>query len=132
MAMAFNDQGVAEYQPVLMHTWYGGPGWTALGGVPTLSTTPPVATAGTTGLATLAFAVPTGTGDPWVYTAQASADSGVTWGTAITPTSVSVSGSTVTLSLSGLASGAKKLRATVAGTNGATATTPVSNSVTIT
>jgi hypothetical protein len=91
-----------------------------------------VATAGSTGLATLAFAVPTGTGDPWTYTAQSSTDSGVTWGTAITPTSVAVSGGTVTLSLSGLTAGAKKLRATVTGTNGATATTPVSNSITTT
>lgn len=132
MAVAYNDQGVSEYQPVLMHTWYGGAGWTALGGVPTVSAVAPVATAGSSGAATLAFAVPTGTGDPWTYTAQASADSGVTWGTAIVPSNVAVSSGTVTLSLTGIASGSKKLRATVTGTNGATATTPNSNAVTIT
>lgn len=132
MAMAINDQGVLEYQPVLMHTWYGGPGWTALGGVPTLSATAPVATATTTGALTLAFAVPTGTGDPWTYTAQASSDNGVTWGAAITPASVSASSGTVTLSLTGVAAGSKKFRATVTGTNGATATTPTSNAITVT
>lgn len=132
MAMAYNSQGELEYQPVLMHTWYGGPGWTALGGVPLLSATAPVATAGTTGALTLAFAVPTGTGDPWTYTAQASSDNGVTWGAALTPASVSASGGTVTLSLTGVAAGSKKFRATVTGTNGATATTPTSNAVTIT
>jgi len=131
MALAYNSQGVLEYQEVLMHTWYGGAGWTALGGVPTVSATPPVATAGAAGVATLAFAAPTGTGDPWTYAAQASADSGVTWGTAIEPDSVTVSGSTVTLHLSGLTAGAAKLRVTVTGTNGATATTPNSNSITV-
>ncbi|WP_293308888.1 hypothetical protein [Mycolicibacterium sp.] len=131
MAMAYNDQGLLEYQPVLMHTWYGGPGWTALGGIPQLSATAPVATAGASGLATLAFAVPTGTGDPWEYTAQASTDGGVTWGLAITPDSVTVSGGTVTLHLDGLTAGSTKLRATVTGTNGATATTPNSNTITV-
>ncbi len=132
MALAYNAQGELEYQPVLMHTWYGGPGWTDLGGVPVLSAVAPVATAGSTGAATLAFAVPTGTGDPWSYTAQVSTDSGVTWGSAITPSNVAVSSGTVTLSLTGIAAGAKRIRATVTGTNGATATTPMSNSVTIT
>jgi hypothetical protein len=80
----------------------------------------------------LAFAVPTGPGDPFTYTAQQSSDGGSTWGAAIEPDSVSVVGSTVTLSLTGLTAGASKLRATVAGTNGATATTPNSASVTIT
>lgn len=132
MAMAYNAQGEREYQEVLMHTWYGGAGWTALGGVPTLSASAPVATAGgTSGTATLAFAVPTGTGDPWTYAAQASTDSGVTWGSAIEPDSVTVSGGTVTLNLTGLASGSTKLRATVTGTNGATATTSNSNAITV-
>lgn len=127
--MAFQD---GEYQPVLVHTFWGGAGWTALGGIPVLSATLPTATATGTGGATLAFPVPTGTGDPWEYTAQASADSGVTWGSAITPTNVAVSSGTVTLTLAGIATGAKKLRAVVTGTNGATATTPNSASVTIT
>lgn len=132
MALAFNEYGELEYQPVLMHTWYGGPGWTALGGVPILSATAPVATPGSTGEATLAFGEPSGVGDPWTYTAQASTDNGVTWGSAIEPDDVSAASGTVTLSLSGIAAGSTVLRATVAGTNGATATTPKSNAVTIT
>lgn len=130
MALAPNEYGELEYQPVLMHTWYGGPGWTALGGVPVLSATPPVATATTPLHATLAFAVPTGVGDPWTYTAQQSLDGGTTWGSAIEPDDIDVASGTVTLSLT-VAAGASKLRATAAGTNGATATTPASNSVTI-
>lgn len=132
MGLAPNEYGELEYQPILMHTWYGGPGWTALGGVPILSSTPPVATATTAAHATLAFTEPTGAGDPFTYTAQQSTDGGTTWGSAITPTNVAVSGSTVTLTLAGLTAGASKLRATAIGTNGATATTPASNSVTIT
>lgn len=137
MAMAYNNQGVLEYQPVLMHTWYGGPGWTAQGGVPELSATPPVATATDDNTATLAFAEPTGAGDPWNYEdapagVQQSTDAGVTWGSLISPDSVAVSSGTVTLTVSGLDAGASLLRATVMGTNGAVATTPNSNSVTIT
>lgn len=131
MALAPNEFGEWEYQPVLMHTWYGGPGWTAMGGVPVLSDVAPVATATTALHATLAFAEPTGTGDPWTYTVQQSTDAGVTWGSAIEPDDVAVAGGTVTLHLAGLTAGASKLRATVAGTNGATATTQSSNSVTI-
>jgi hypothetical protein len=132
MALAPNGQGELEYQPILMHTWYGGSGWTALGGVPSLSATPPVATATTASHAMLAFAEPTGPGDPWTYTAQQSSDAGVTWGPAIEPDDVTVAGGTVTLLLAGLTAGGSKLRATVHATNGATATTPMSNSVTIT
>jgi len=130
MAWAYNGRGELEYQPILMHTWYGGPGWTALGGVPVLSVVAPVATPTTALHATLAFAEPTGPGDPWEYTVQQSTDGGTTWGSAITPTSVSVSTGTVTLAFAALA-GASKFRATVVGTNGATATTPNSNSATI-
>jgi hypothetical protein len=127
--MAMQD---GEYQPILVHTWWGGPGWAALGGIPVVSATPPVATPTTAAHATLAFPEPTGTGDPWTYTAQQSLDAGVTWGAALTPTNVAVASGTVTLTLAGLTAGASKLRATAKGTNGATATTPNSNSVTIT
>lgn len=126
--MAVQD---GEYQPILVHTWWGGAGWTALGGVPILSADASVAVAGSAGEATLAFDDPTGTGDPWTYTAQQSTDAGVTWGSAITPDTVDSTGGTTTLSLSGLSAGASLLRATVTGTNGATATTPNSNSITV-
>jgi len=131
--MAYQD---GELQPVITYTWWGGAGWTAFGWVPELSATAPVATAGTAGEATLAFAEPTGPGDPWNYSdapagVQQSTDAGVTWGSLIEPDSVSVVGGTVTLSLSGLTAGASLLRANVKGTNGAVATTPNSNSITV-
>jgi len=132
--MAFQD---GEYQPVLVYTWWGGDGWTAFGGVPELSATAPTATATDDNTATLAFPVPTGPGDPWDYSeapagVQQSTDAGVTWGSLIEPESVVVAGSTVTLTVTGLTAGASLLRANVKGTNGAVATTPNSNSVTIT
>ena len=131
MGVAPNEFGELEYQPILMHTWYGGPGWTALGGVPVMSSTPPTATATAAGEATLSFPEPTGVGDPWTYTAQQSTDAGLTWGSAITPGSVTVTSGVVTLTLAALTAGASVFRATAAGTNGATGTTPISNSVTI-
>ena len=132
--MAMQD---GEYQPVLTYTWWGGAGWTAFGGVPELSATAPTATATTAGSATLSFPEPTGPGDPYNYSeapagVQQSTDGGTTWGSLIEPDNVSVSGGTVTLTVSGLTSGASVLRANVKGTNGAVATTPNSNSVTIT
>jgi hypothetical protein len=132
LAMAWNGQGVLEYQPAIMHTWYGGPGRTALGGVPVLSSAAPVATAGgTAGTATLAFAVPSGPGDPWSYKAQVSTDGGTTWGAGVTPASVAVSSGTVTLSLTGRAAGTTKLRGMVTGSNGAVSYTPPSNTITV-
>lgn len=135
MGLAPNEFGELEYQPILMHTWYGGPGWTALGGVPTLASGAPTATAGDPGEATLAFPVPTGVGDPWTYSAQQSTDGGSTWGAAKTLGNgiddIVVSDGTVTLHLSGLVAGSSKLRATVTGTNGATATTAASGAITV-
>lgn len=136
MAIAPNEHGELEYQPILMHTWYGGEGWTDLGGVPVLSPDAPVATATTALKATLAFDAPTGIGDPWTYTAQQSAN-GTTWGTALTIENggiedITISGDTVTLHLATLTAGSgQRFRATAEGTNGATATTPMSNTVTI-
>lgn len=131
--MAFQDN---EYQPVLVYTWWGGAGWTAFGGVPELSATPPVATATDALSATLAFDEPTGPGDPYDYSeppagVQQSTDAGVTWGSLIEPDDVSVSGGTVTLTVTGLTAGSSLLRANVKGTNGAVATTPNSNSITV-
>ncbi|MGQ9348949.1 hypothetical protein [Mycolicibacterium gilvum] len=137
MAIAPNELGEFEYQPVLMHTWYGGPGWTALGGVPQLPGAAPVATATTALKATLAFDAPVGAGDPWEYTAQQSTDGGTTWSAALTVDGggiedIDVSSGTVTLHLASLTAGATtKLRATVIGTNGSTATTQASNTITV-
>lgn len=118
------------YQPVLKYRIWGGAGWTALGGLPVFGGATPVATATTALHATLAFTTPTGTGDPWTYVVQPTTDDGSTWGTAITPTDVSVSGDTVTLSFAA-AAGAQKFRAVATGTNGATANSAKSNSITV-
>jgi hypothetical protein len=120
------------YQPVKRYRIWGGKGWAALGGKPTFSATVPTATATTTGAATLAFPEPTGPADPWSYKAQQSTDAGTTWLTAVTPTNVALAGGTVTLTLSGLTAGASKLRAIATGTNGVSANSPASGSVTIT
>jgi hypothetical protein len=121
-------------RPIIDGEWVAGDGWTALGGVPVLSATPPVATPTTTGKATIAFADPTGTGDPWTYAVEKSVDAGATWTAAVKddPGSTSSTGGTTTIKVKSLAAGATLLRAKVTGTNGATATTPSSNSITVT
>lgn len=128
--MALQD---GEYQKILVHTWWGGAGWAALGGVPILSTVAPVATAGTTGKATIVFADPTGTGDPWTITAESSIDSGVTWLPAVldTPGAVTSAGGSTTVKVKTVTAGSTVFRAKVTGTNGAFAYTPNSNAVTI-
>lgn len=120
------------YRPILRHTWVGGAGWTALGGTPVVSATAPTATPGGAGEVTLAFAEPTGTGDPWEYKGQFSTDGGTTWGSEIEPSDVTVNSGTVTLEFTGVAAGSKMFRAKVTGSNGATALTPASTAVTVT
>ena len=129
--MAFQD---GEYQPILVHTWWGGAGWTALGGVPVLLSTPPVATASmTSGKASFVFADPTGTGDPFTITAESTIDDGTTWLTAVldNPGAVTSSAGSTTVKVKSVAAGSTKFRAKVVGTNGAVAYTPKSNAVTI-
>lgn len=118
------------YQPVKIYRIWGGAGYTALGGLPVFGGSAPVATATTALHATLAFTEPTGPSDPWTYKVQQSTDGGSTWGSAITPSSVSVSTGTVTLAFAAVA-GASKFRAVATGTNGASANTANSNSATI-
>lgn len=119
------------YQPVKRYRIWGGKGWAALGGKPTFSATVPTATAGAALTATLAFPEPTGPADPWTYKAQQSTDAGSTWLTAVTPTNVAVASGIVTLTLPALTAGASKLRAVATGTNGVSANSPASGSVTI-
>ncbi|OBK44705.1 hypothetical protein A5656_05590 [Mycobacterium gordonae] len=123
-----------EYRPILKATWVAGEGWAALGGVPTISTTPPTATAGTTGKASFSFADPTGTGDPWVISAESTTDDGTTWAAATldTPGAVVSAGGSTTVKVKSVTAGSTKFRAKVVGTNGASAYTPKSNAVTIT
>lgn len=132
--MAYQD---GELKPVITYTWWGGAGWNAFGGVPELSASAPVASATGSGGVSLAFPEPTGPGDPWSYDeapagVQFSSDGGTTWGSLVEPATVSVSGGTATLTLTGVATGSKKFRANVKGNNGAVATTPNSNAVTVT
>lgn len=97
----------------------------------------PVATATTTGKATLAFAPGDPAGDPWTYAGEKSTDGGITW-SAGTPddanwaAATTVSGGTVTLTFASLAAGSTKMRAKLTGTNGASAYTPASNTITVT
>ncbi|SHV45718.1 Uncharacterised protein [Mycobacteroides abscessus subsp. abscessus] len=101
--------------------------------MPVLSATAPVATAGTTGKATIVFADPTGTGDPWTITAESTVDDGTTWLPAVldTPGAVTSTGGSTTVKVKSVTAGSTKFRAKVVGTNGASAYTPKSNAVTI-
>lgn len=121
------------YRPILKAIWVAGEGWTALGGVPGLSQSAPTATAGTTGKATFTFADPTGTGDPFVISAEKTTDDGTTWSAATLddPGAVTSTGGTTTVKVKSVAAGSTKFRAKVVGTNGASAYTPKSNAVTI-
>lgn len=119
------------YQPVKRYRIWGGKGYAALGGKPVFSATVPTATAGAALTATLAFPEPTGPSDPWTYKAQQSTDAGSTWLTAVVPTDVAVASGIVTLTLPALTAGASKLRAVATGTNGVSANSPASASVTI-
>lgn len=128
--MAVQD---GEYQPILVHTWWGGTGWQALGGLPVFANTVPTPTALGSGGVSLALPVPTGTGDPWTYDGlQSSTDDGVTWSTLAPATDVDVVGSTVTITVAGIATGSKKFRAKATGSNGASAYSPKSTAVTVT
>src|ERR1700752_13213 len=122
------------YRPILKWTWVGGTGWTALGGAPTFPGSAPVAAATTTGKATVTFTNVTGPDAPFTFTAQNSIDAGVTWANAVldgTPGWV-VGSTTTVVSLKTLTAGATVFKVTATGDNGATATSLVSNSVTIT
>jgi hypothetical protein len=104
-----------------------------------VSSTPPVATAGTTGKASFVFAVPTGGDLPsdltatGVITAEVSTDNGTTWTAATldTPGAVTIATGNVTVKVKSLTAGSVKLRAVVTGNNGKVSRTPASNAVTI-
>jgi hypothetical protein len=124
------------YRPVLKYTWVGGPGWTAQGGTPSVSSTPPVATAGATGKASFTFPDPTGPDAPYTgqITAQYATTPFTSWSTATldTPGAVTESAGTTTVKVKSLTSASSvQLRAVVTADNGATATSPASNTITI-
>lgn len=126
-------------RPILFGEWVAGDGWTALGGVPVLSSTPPVATPTTTGKATVALADPTGTGDPFTFSVEKAVSPYSSWSTAAPDGAtyatagvvVSATGTT-TIKVASVTAGATKFRVVVTGTNGASTTSVVSNAATIT
>lgn len=122
-----------EYRPIIKATWVAGEGWTALGGIPIVSSSAPTATADSTGKAHFVFPDPTGTGDPFVITAESTVDDGTTWlpATLDNPGAVTSTGGNTTVKVKSVAAGSTKFRAKVAGTNGASVYTPKSNAVTI-
>lgn len=128
------DGLTGELVPGIKGLWVAGEGWVSLGGVPVLASEVPVATAGTAGKATLAFANPSGAADPWTITPQYTSDDGTTWTDAAldVPNAVTKDATTTTVKAKSIPSGSKKLRAKVVGTNGVVAYTPKSAAVTIT
>jgi hypothetical protein len=106
-----------------------GEGWRSKGGYPNFGLTPPVATQTGATTATVAFAVPTGLGDPWTYTVEKSVSPFSSWTTA---TVGGASGTTtVTLSITGLTTATQyKFRVTAEGSNGLTSLSQVSNTIT--
>ncbi|MFD6197188.1 hypothetical protein ACFWE3_10840 [Mycobacteriaceae bacterium NPDC060252] len=117
--------------PGLDGEWVGGKGWTTIGGTPKLSNTPPAATAGTTGKASIVFADPTGAGDPFVFAAESTVDDGTTWLTAELDGAATSTGGNTTVKVKTVAAGLTKFRVKVTGTNGASAYTPKSAAVTV-
>ena len=129
-----DPNGAGDYVPGIDGIWVGGSAWTAVGGAPIVSATPPVAVAGTTGKASFTFAVPTG-GDVQndQITAQFSTNGGTTWSAAtlVVPAGVTIVSGVVTVQVTGLTAGATVFRGVVTGDNGVVTNTPASNSVTI-
>lgn len=128
--MMVDNSGV----PIIFGEWISGPGWSALGGVPIVSTAPTGATATTTGKATLTTPDPTGADGPFTIGAQSTIDDGVTWLTATldNPGAVVSASGTTTVKVKSVAAGSTKFRISATGTNGATAYTVKSAAVTIT
>ncbi|SDD58787.1 hypothetical protein SAMN04488581_2604 [Mycolicibacterium neoaurum] len=113
-----------------VNTLREGEGWRGQGGYPVFAGSV-TATATGAGAATVAHAVPTGLGDPWTYAVESAATSAGPW-TSATVANNSLSGGNITHTLSGLSAGAKVFRVTATGSNLLSATSSVSNSVTIT
>lgn len=128
--MAMQD---GSYQPILVHTWWGGAGWTALGGLPVWPGAAPLATQTGATTATVSLEDPTGTGDPFAVTWESSVSPHTVWvaATAGTPVADTPSAGHTQYPITGLTTATQyKLRATAEGTNGATAVSAVSNTIT--
>jgi hypothetical protein len=113
-------------------TYRGGPVWLSEGGVITFATPNTVtAAAATAGTATITLTQPTSANGPFTYSVTKT--TGGTTTAATVSGTPSLSGQTVTITISGLtASTSYTFTVSVTGDNDATATYPVSNSVTAT
>ena len=121
--------------PLLYNEWTDGDGWTAIGGVPVFPGSAPLGTAsGATG-ATVSFTDPTGGGDPFTIAIEKSTSPYTTWTTATIAShadDVPAPGSTQ-YTVSGLTTATTyKFRAKATGTNGQTATSATTATVTTT
>lgn len=116
--------------PVLFTEWHAGTGWTTIGGVPVFPAPAPVATAVAGQLrATITFTNVTGAGDPFSFSVEKNFASA--WSAATvdaieldTPTA-----GTTRITVSGLSAGSNTFRVTATGTNGQTAVSATSNSI---
>lgn len=120
-----------EYVPVVRYEWIGGDAWIELGNGVKFGSDTPVATATTSGGATVKFDTPTGGTAPYNYTAQVKIGSG-SFGPATVAGSPAVSGGKTTVTLSGLTPGSSVFRVTVTDSASTSAVSALSNAVTIT
>lgn len=122
-----------ELIPILYNEWVSGDGWTAIGGVPVWPGVAPLATQTGATTATVSLANPTGGGDPFTVTVEKSVSPFSVWTAAtVGTTTADTPGAGFTeYGITGLTTATGyKFRATAEGTNGATATSQVSNTVT--
>lgn len=127
------DPGSNELIPALYAEWHAGDGWTAIGGVPVFPSPAPVATAAGAGSATIVFDEAIGAGDPFDYTVE-SKTGAAAWEPA-TISNVTIDSPTagdVTITVTGVDPGSVVFRVTAEGSNGQTAVSATSNTVTIT
>jgi hypothetical protein len=110
-----------------------GTGWTAIGGVPVWPGSAPVGTQTGPTTATVSATDPTGAGDPFTVTAEKSVSPFSVW-TAATIGSITAdtpNASSTTYNITGLTTATGyKFRLIAEGTNGATATSAVTGTVT--
>lgn len=128
-----SDPTSDELIPVLYVEWVAGGGWAAIAGEPVFPGSAPLATAvGATG-ATVSFTDPTGAGDPFDLTLEKSVSPFTAWtpATIASHTDDTPGAGSTQYTVGGLTTAtAYKFRATAEGTNGATKTSQVSNSIT--
>jgi hypothetical protein len=128
-----NNPSSNELIPALYAEWTSGPGWTAIGGVPVWPGSAPVGTQTGPTTATVSATDPTGAGDPFTVTAEKSVSPFSVW-TAATIGSITAdtpNASSTTYNITGLTTATGyKFRLIAEGTNGATATSAVTGTVT--